>query len=104
MNDTHQQPSRDWEEEFEKLYNHLLQPLGVDGQHVANKMQMRTFIQSLLTSHSEAIRERVEDWVIDKQKGMWNGDRHNPVLEQVVNVHQLLADLDNILALLNDSE
>ena len=67
---THQQPSKEWEEDFQKLaavnYNLYLggTVFRADTQEewtsVQAEQEIIDFIQSLLTSHSQSIRERVE--------------------------------------------
>lgn len=105
---THQQPSgetvRDSLSFIEKLNSKEI-------------VELENAIDDALTSHSEAMRERVLkskyeeprgerdraeeakrellDWVLNNQHGMWNGDRHNPVMKQCVYVSDLLSLLTN---------
>lgn len=119
---THQQPSRkSWEEEFNKQFVSCVRDAccGVcadtcgrhthDYQVTAEPEEIKSFIQSLLTSHSEAIREKVEGMRRDQKKKK-ESDPHftgcgacgssHPAICGCKEVNEVL---DDILALLNDT-
>lgn len=64
---THQQPSSKWEEEFLHRFGREVDVTGFYDERTKTdivlskeKKNIKKFIQSLLTSHSQAIQERVE--------------------------------------------
>lgn len=110
---THQQPSsKEWEKRVVELQFKTM--LSRDMPEVAKKyhQEMIDFIQSLLTSHSEAIRERV---IKKRQYPCQHGPSDSCDTECMyqdteekmfirLGYNQALSDVDDILALLTDEK
>ena len=118
MNNTHQQPSsRSWEQELMEVKRgqreHFFAGKPYTSSEWANLWdELEELVESLLTSHSEAIRERV---TANKKDAKEIRDLYFPRVEGEPLPNEEWADIinwknaynsahDDILALLNDSD